>query len=68
MREQQVCLTCRYWDGENLGWGLCRRNAPYPFFIDGEDGNPIYDQWAIWPRTSEDDFCFNWKKNKKDGK
>lgn len=65
MERKKVCGNCMYWDSDNDAWGLCRFHAPRPFCIDGNDEHAIWDQWAIWPKTGDDDFCSNWKKIKK---
>lgn len=65
------CQNCDYWlRGSDLH-GYCQRHAPAPVLARPEEetyeyderGSPVYV--AIWPQTSEYDWCGEYRKAKK---
>jgi nitrate reductase cytochrome c-type subunit len=50
--ESQRCFSCHYWRRYQ-----CRKNAPT---IDE-------NKFALWPSSSQDNWCGEWKRNEKAG-
>ncbi len=52
--ERPTCGNCRYWDERKDGDGFCRRYAPRPVVLDGEQSTWRY---AAFPIVDAGDWC-----------
>lgn len=59
-----ACGDCRYWEARNThrAYGLCRFNAPAPMLVEENDDEG--ERWAVWPTTSFDEMCGQFKNRK----
>lgn len=57
------CPGCRFWDAFDARSGECRRHAPTAVqFAQTQDANERGgDSGAVWPVTSDDDWCGEWE-------
>lgn len=76
MAEQERCGTCRFWrrgaDEEGYDSAFCHRNAPV--LVQGMITKDEFGElagsmfsWAVFPRTSDDDWCGEYQPREKQG-
>lgn len=61
MEQEQLCKTCRFWDGRFSG--ICRKYPPKVIIVDVErkDTKVYHQKQTLWPDTDEDDWCGEWE-------
>lgn len=70
MNDDSCCGNCRFWDESGTvaasSWeGRCRRYAPRPRYetiAEAVMSDGITKRYALWPPTSADDWCGEWKE------
>jgi len=61
---ESKCETCRYWSGDAVSDGMCRRYAPRATVAAGENDDPderTFDRYPLWPRTLNTEWCGEWQ-------
>lgn len=54
-----MCVTCRWYEVDNLVWGTCHRRSPSVVFVSGGDVKRLRD---VFPTVMSTDWCGDYER------